>query len=46
MHFRAPCRPGCRNVMTTDSVDAAVESVKTAQAPEILTVCGVAKTGD
>lgn len=46
MHFRALRRPGYRNVMTTDSVAAAVESIRTARAPEILTGCGVAKTGD
>lgn len=32
--------------MTTNSVDAAVESKKMAQAPEIQTVCGGAKTRD
>ena len=46
MHFRDCCRPGYRNVMTTNSVDAKVESVKTAQAPETLTVNGEAKTRD
>ena len=46
MHFRGRCRPGYRNVMTTNSADAAVESVKTAQSPEIQTVCGGAKTRD